>query len=459
MNDSQREFETLLRDGISAVKNGQHRLAQSVLRRAVLLNQGDARPYIWLSAATQDPAEQRDYLEQAVIVDPGNATARRGLAILAGKLNAADLLAVGEGIDRRKEAGPEEAESEETFQCPQCGAALVFDPGQNGLACQFCGTLQPSPARPEAGSPGQDLDMVLPTRRGHRWSEAQHALKCENCGASSLWQPGLTAVQCPYCGSNQLIESQEIDELVDPQAIALVRVNEQQAARCLKDWLGRGWFAPDDLVKMSKTAALRCAYYSFWMFDGTLKVQWACEVNEGSSKDPDWRPISGTELHMFRREIVPGCQSLSSDGLKDAGRFDWDKLVEFKPEQLAGWPAMMYDRSLAQASLDARQQVLRKARPILDGKIAGGRTKRNLNLSTGGWLEMSFKHLLLPFWVGTYVYRGKTYEMLVNGQTGAVGGSKPRDKVKVVMSILILLLLLFVLSWLLGDLAQGMLPT
>ena len=68
---------------------------------------------------------------------------------------------------------------------------------------------------------------------------------------------------------------------------------------------------------------------------------------------------------------------------------------------------------------------------------------------------MTFKHVLLPLWVGTYRYQGKEFHLLVNGQTGKVGGKKPRDTVKTVMAFLIgavlLVFLALVISWLLGQ--------
>ena len=77
-DDRQRQFNEYLRDGITAAKNGQRKLAQSLLNRAIYLDNADSRPYLWLSATTDDPQEQMGYLERAVALDPANASARRG---------------------------------------------------------------------------------------------------------------------------------------------------------------------------------------------------------------------------------------------------------------------------------------------------------------------------------------------------------------------------------------------
>lgn len=65
---------------------------------------------------------------------------------------------------------------------------------------------------------------------------------------------------------------------------------------------------------------------------------------------------------------------------------------------------------------------------------------------------MTYKHALLPLWVGIYHYKGEEFYVLVNGQTGKVGGKKPKDTLKVigVLGIMLVLLVLIALglSWL-----------
>jgi hypothetical protein len=54
-DDHERQFREYLRDGITAVKIGQLKLAQSLLNRAIYLNGSDAQPYVWLAATTWQP--------------------------------------------------------------------------------------------------------------------------------------------------------------------------------------------------------------------------------------------------------------------------------------------------------------------------------------------------------------------------------------------------------------------
>ncbi|MEA3351948.1 MAG: hypothetical protein U9Q82_15165 [Chloroflexota bacterium] len=94
----QNEYDNYVRDGINAAKNGSNRLARRLLESATRMRAGDARPWLWLAKITADPDEKRDCLEEAVAIEPGNAAARRELALLTGKIQPEDLLPQVESV-------------------------------------------------------------------------------------------------------------------------------------------------------------------------------------------------------------------------------------------------------------------------------------------------------------------------------------------------------------------------
>ena len=209
----------------------------------------------------------------------------------------------------------------------------------------------------------------------------------------------------------------------------------------------KGLFAPDDLVAKISQVRLRPAYYPFWTFDGTLEITWNCEVNEGSSKAPRWVPRSGSEFDLFDDILVPGLRSMPVEELNSIEPFDLKNVVEFSPQFLAGWVALSYDLPLADATLKAREKVINRLRRSLVSKVEPGREKRSLTSGGGKWSGLTFKYVLLPLWVGTYLYRGGEYRLLVNGQTGKVGGKRPRDLFKVWMiAIVILFVVAFIVA-------------
>ena len=452
-----REFEQLLRDAVSAVKTDRLRLAQSLLRQAIIVNGSDARPYYWLSESTDDPNEKREYLERAVGIDPSYAAARRSLALLSGKLKVGEVLPEGTMVEPLGLDAPQPADGR-AFICPQCGGRMTYAPGQECLTCDFCGFEQRAGGVAGIRAPGgnfadqaeQVLDFVMPTRRGHLWAEAQHSFTCERCGALNLLPAGQKSVECAYCGSNQMLISAQTEELIEPQGLLPMKIDSQKASKQVKDWLGRGWFIPDDLRHTLQHLTLRPAYYSCWTFDGTLEINWSCEVKENTAGFEHWKSLSGVEHRFFDDVLAPGVRALPPKAFSAVEPFSLKEIVPFNPDYLAGWPALIYDRSLADTSLLAREKVSKGLRSELQNSVQVGREKRNFRVSSGKWSGMTFKHVLLPLWVGTYSYRGKKYSLLVNGHTAKVNGSKPVDRVKVFLALLsgimVFALLIFLLT-------------
>ncbi|MFW5714305.1 MAG: hypothetical protein ACOCYU_06505, partial [Brevefilum sp.] len=49
---------------------------------------------------------------------------------------------------------------------------------------------------------------------------------------------------------------------------------------------------------------------------------------------------------------------------------------------------------------------------------------RNFSM-TADFADESWRYILLPVYLSTYKYEDKTYQLMINGQTGAVAGQKP----------------------------------
>ena len=58
--------------------------------------------------------------------------------------------------------------------------------------------------------------------------------------------------------------------------------------------------------------------------------------------------------------------------------------------------------------------------------------------------RITFKHLLLPVWIGAYRYHGKVFQVVVNAQRGTVSGERPVSGWKVALAVLAALIVLWV---------------
>lgn len=427
--------DDLFRRGRSAMKSGNRAEARRWLQRAVEYDRDHSEAWLWLSATTDDLVEQKHYLEWAIAANPANAAARRRLGIVTGRFNPLELLPEGSSPPPQDATEPEQVAVRRTFKCPQCGGTLLFDPEIVDLKCESCGQVEVVEEVPIKDRE-QVLDFNLPTRQAHRWAEAERRFTCRQCGATTILPKAQTSDHCPFCGSAALVAAPEELELLPPQGVIPMGMEAEHVRKVVKTWLGRGFFAPDDLALLARDSRLRPAYVPFWTFNATLNAHWSGHVSEGYGRSQRWVWRTGERIFFYTDHLQPGMRALPADLLAQIKTFDLSKLVEYKPEYFAGWPAATYDISLADASLVAREAMIAAAKKELFFKAVGGASTRDLEVTGGDFTGQTYKFVMLPLWVGAYKYQGKTFRVLVNGQTGKVAGDKPVDQVKVIMMVL-----------------------
>ena len=130
----------------------------------------------------------------------------------------------------------------------------------------------------------------------------------------------------------------------------------------------------------------------------------------------------------------------------DAGRlrrvepFPTGTLVPFDPGYLAGWTVERYQIDLVAAAERSRAADARRVAGSARQQVPGD-THRNLAVDAT-FHDQTFKHILAPIWLMTYVYGARSYQVIVNGVTGTIAGSRPYSWIKVTLLVLALLIAL-----------------
>ena len=354
----------------------------------------------------------------------------------------------------------------QTFLCSQCGAEMGWDADHKMLACDYCGHQQ---------SPDQvseiveyDLEEALSSGPGKAqgYGTETKTIACQQCGASTTVEPSVTSTECPFCGSNVVLEQETAADIFQPESLVPFQVSQDVALNKYREWLGKGIFRPGDLAKRAGRGQLYGVYLPFWTFDANAFSRWRAEsgyyyyVNEKYTTTVDgkrvtktrkvrktrWERSSGQRSGSYDDVLVYATDSVDQKILKKIYPYNTGKLVPYAPQYLSGWRAEQYQIDLRQGWQMGRQKIESDEKDQCSRDVPGD-TQRNLRVNTT-ITDSTFKHVLLPVWIASYPYKNKIFQYMINGQTGKVEGQKPISWIRVAIAVVVIVIIVAIIAFL-----------
>ena len=336
--------------------------------------------------------------------------------------------------------------------CPNCGAQTAYAPGTTALRCGSCGTML------EIAGP----DVQIQEHSYDEW-RARHGnvevadlggqvVQCKNCGATTETKD--LAGACQFCGG-ALVALDHPEGLVAPEAVVPFHVDSRGAKDAFGGWVSSRWFAPGALKKVGSTEALHGTYVPHWTFDAQTDTQYdgqrgdyyyvtvTDQVPDGQGgtrtetrqeRRTRWRHASGRVARFFDDVLVVGSTRLDPKKLGKMGPWQLGEARPFQQEYLTGYSALRYDVDPQQGAAQARQVM----KGVIEGDCRqdiGGDEQRVAHMDIT-YSQAMFKLVLMPLWIATYLYAGKTWQVMVNANTGEVVGDRPWSVPKIVAAVL-----------------------
>ncbi|WP_108258266.1 primosomal protein N' (replication factor Y) - superfamily II helicase [Mangrovicoccus ximenensis] len=328
---------------------------------------------------------------------------------------------------------------------------MRFDPRQGALACDHCGHVAEIDDRNGPwGRPGaiRELDFraALANQLDAADLEETRVFHCRSCGAEVEFSPGVHSGQCPFCATPVVGDSGP-SRHIRPKGLVPFAVGEAEAREAMTRWLGRLWFAPSGLQQYArKGRRMEGIYIPYWTFDAQTRSSYSGQrgtVHFQSRRRSDgsieqvakvrWSPARGRVARFFDDVLVPGSRSLPAEMMAGLPPWDLSRLEPYKPEYLAGLRAEAYGIELDEAFHEARAHMDRTIARDVRFDIGGDRQRiHQIDTEVSA---VTFKHVLLPVWVGVYRYRGEAYRLLVNAQSGRVQGARPWSVWKIAVAV------------------------
>jgi len=401
----------LLREGVLNLRTGDINMARHYLERALdVADDIETRTQanFWMSQICSDPLEKRKYLENALANDPGHAEARKALAILDGKIKAIDIVNPDALPDQV--AGMQNAKADR-FTCPKCGGRMVFDGDGRTLICEQCARNQKlNSAAPQFE---QDFILSIATGKGHRTPVATKMFNCQGCGAQFIFSAQQISAVCIYCGSAHVVVLTK--ELVEPDSIVPLAFSQPQAAAILYKWMEK-----HDIHFDGAPPEPEGLYLPVWTFDLLGQVPWNGTIYRNKKTEH----ISGEQSVAYNDIIISGVRKLGEQFAKILPGFETSNAPAYDPRYLSGWPAVVYELAMSDASLEARKQAAERVRSRINAEKG---YVSDLNYSTASVNILSFKLVLVPLWHCAYNFQGHKFRVFINGQNGTIHGEMQKQ--------------------------------
>jgi hypothetical protein len=343
--------------------------------------------------------------------------------------------------------------------CAACGAQAEWNPSKQLLVCSFCGTATPFSVDAATGAI-VEIDLVKALRElpddARGWQADKRTVQCQSCKAVSVFDPERVGQNCEFCASPALVDYTEIKAPIRPASLLPFKVSEPQVREQIRGWYASKWLAPNKLKTRALVDRVKGVYIPYWTFDAQSVCPWQAEAgyyyyttetyrdNKGNLQQRQvrhtrWEPASGEVQHFFDDEPVPGTRGVSHDLLKQVEPFPTPELVPYETAFLSGFIVEHYQVVLVDAAQHSQEAMTEKLRGMCSAQVPGD-TQRNLQIHPV-FSAQTFKHILVPIWLLTYMFGAKAYHVVVNGYTGRIAGEYPLSFWKIAFLVLIAIII------------------
>jgi len=262
------------------------------------------------------------------------------------------------------------------------------------------------------------------TSRG--WQAEKISAKCQSCHAISVFDPGKISQSCQFCGSTALVPYERCGKRFAPSRCCRCTRQSRRARDLIRRWYGRQWLARTAFCRQGTHGYGQGIYLPYWTFDAEVHARWTAESaltttwREQQADPPRAVVTGGGELsHVFDDDWCGASQGVHAALLE--GRMNRFRRVA----SCRTTPVTSPDGPFERTQIDSWRQPARSGADGRGGPPDGandvpGDTHRNL-VRRSTYTDQDVQTHLVPGVAAVLLYyRGKSFQVVVNGVTGAV---------------------------------------
>lgn len=332
--------------------------------------------------------------------------------------------------------------------CPTCNSELTYSAEKKMVNCRHCGYTQDYEKAKDLIKERPLSEAAAAMKSYTPESVEKQVVECDSCRAQLMISSTDVAVRCNFCGSEKVNKAAFKSNIIQPQGIIPFKIAKQEGLDKFKKWIAEGWFRPNKLKHMAAVGDLHGIYLPFWTFDAASYTDWRGEAGTYYYVDVErngktererrtsWKWRRGSFEQSFDDILILASDGSTKSIVEGIYPYTLKESINYNPTLMVGWEAQIYNVEIDEGYKRAEQKMEAELRAEASRRL-GGDTQRNLTIDAE-FYSQTFKHLILPVWLCTYMYNGKAYQFAINGQTGKINGQKPLSWVKILLFILVI---------------------
>lgn len=326
------------------------------------------------------------------------------------------------------------------YKCPCCDGAIGFDSASQKMKCPYCDTefeLDTIKTYNEEINQRED-EMNWDTEPGSQWTQDEatglRSYQCNSCGGEILADETLAATSCPFCG-NPVVMTEQVSGTLKPDLVIPFRLSKEQAVQALHQHYKKKVLLPKSFKDLNHIEEIKGIYVPFWLFDADADA----DINYRATRVRTWSDsryyYTETKYYQILRGGMLGFDGVPVDGsskmadelMESIEPFQLSGAVSFEKAYLAGYLADKYDVDSEQ-SIDRANQRIKKSTEDAFMETVRGYSTVHTTSSSVRLRNSKAKYALYPVWLLNTKWNDKSYQFVMNAQTGKFAGDLPMDK-------------------------------
>ncbi|NMA50186.1 MAG: hypothetical protein GX947_10570 [Tissierellia bacterium] len=323
-----------------------------------------------------------------------------------------------------------------SYKCPNCGAPIEFKPALGKFRCDYCLSEYTEAEINDLYKNLNEVEKETPQENieGHNHLASY---TCNSCGATVVTDDTTTSTFCYYC-HNPVIISDRLSGSFKPNKMIPFSIDKEKAKETFLNWATKNKFVPSEFYSSSQLEKITGIYLPYWWADCEVEIDYVGEAE----KNKVWQQGDTEYTETNKYQIVRKGQidinnieelaftKIDNNLLNGIAPYNENEALDFSMPYLSGFFAEQYDISEEEITPKIEEQVNRFTKSLINDTIAEF-SSVNERTNKTNILSKKMNYTLLPAWILTYLYEGKTYVFAVNGQTGKSFGELPLSNKKV----------------------------